>query len=467
MHKTKLVKLLSTCSKKQLDGFEKYLNIYLEKPEKIKELYLFLKPFHNDWSNSDLNKDNLQIALNQSLDAKSIGTLNSKLFQYLVEYLVKEELFTEEQYFQKEILVANLYEKRGLHNMKRSRLTRLEKRLSDMSLSAPWDLIHHLKVLELKYYDEEDKIYEASELLVKTINKLDMFANSLKIKYNCELLSRIQFLTQPHLKPLLNASRNTPIDQNSFFQSIYFNLFQAFQTLEDPFFHETFSLLKQSYGRIRRIDRHHILLYLINYAARRSRKNNYIYTDLLFELYKYGVEEDLLLENHSISRIRFHNVVDVACKLNKIAFAKNFVKKYQQYISEDNADHTSYLASLLVLFAEKKFGELQTQFVRTRFKFLDEKFRFKSLEICCFFELENQEKVFRSKCKAFRGFLGRSKGKIGEDFISSYRNFTRIVEKLLEQTVTKSKIQKELDNVENIVLKYWLQEKLAVYRKKY
>ena len=467
MQKTKLIRLLSSCSKRELDKFERYLTIHLEKSEDVKELFTFLKQFYNDWENPALNNKNLQLAFTQSQDAKSIGNLNSKLFLHLLDYLAYQELADKKNHVQKEILIASIYENRGLHDLKRRQLGRLQEFFTKKKLTAPWDIIHQLKVFELQYYDEEDRIFDATDLLVKTIDKLNEFTNSLKIKYNSELLGRIQFLNLPHLQSILDASLNTPVNHESFFQSIYYTLFQAFQTAEDFYFDETFVLLKKSHDRIDDSDRHHILLYLINYAARQSRKNKYIYSKTLFDLYKYGVDENLLLENHSISRVRFHNVVDVACKLKKITFARNFVTNYKQYLAEDTAKQTSYLASLLILFAEKNFDELQSQFVTTNFKFLDEKFRFKSLEICCFYELNFQEKLFLNKCKAFKNFLDRKKDKIGYDFISSYRNFTRIVEKLYDKTLPKSKIEQELESAKNIVLKYWLQEKLEDYRQEY
>lgn len=468
MHSTKLLQLVKTLSKKELNAFTKYLKANYASSTSLIKLFEHIEKFYEDWKSPDLQLDQVSVALKQKNNTKAISNRSSDLYKILLNYLVKKELDTEEYKFEKDMMVLAILDKRGLDKLKMQKWKALNQGLDKEKIRDSWSSLKKIQLHEHAYYNTESNKYDLNGITPENfLTLLGKFNMGLKLKYACELLSRSQFLITKSHASLYESILKDSINPANYYQDIFHTLFTALYSLDFAYYEKTFHLLKGSATKLTVEDQHLVFLYLVNFAALQSRKNINPYGKSLLDLYKFGLAEGMLIKDQQISRVRFHNVVDIACKVNDITFANQFTKKYQDCLPLEHRNDTISLANIMVLFAEKNFSSAQGKLSTANYKNLDEKFRSQSLELCCLYELAGNSEATWNKCHAFKEFLNRNNKKIQATFLRSVRTFINILEKIMQQEATKEQIIHMLETSDHIIMKFWLQEKLAHYKKKY
>lgn len=468
MHSTKLLQLVKTLSKKELKAFTTFLKANHASSTTLIGLFDYLIGFHEDWKNTRLQLDQVSSTLGQGSSPKAISNKSSDLYRILIDYLVKKELDTDEHKFAKDTIILDILEKRSLDKLREQKWNAIKKAFDKNQIVDSWSPIKEIQINELNYYKKAGNKYDANnKILGNSLELLYQFELGLKSKYACEILYRSQFLTSPHNEKLYKSILNATPNQNNFFQNIFYKLFKALFTSNLELYRETFLLLKDSNGKLSEKDKHIVFLHLINFSAQQSRKNRQPYGSELLALFKFGLETQILLKDQQITRVRFHNIVDVACKTGDIDFGKNFIQDYHKYLPTDQIKDTVILAQAITSFSEKDFGGVQEKLSRINFKYIDEKFRAQSLILSSLYELHGNSSTTWDKCHAFKAFLDRKNTNIGKNFLASYRTFINTVEKLMKEEMKKIEIQRYIEAADNIVMRYWLLDKLKSYRKKY
>ncbi len=468
MHSTKLLQLVKTLSKKELKAFTKYLKANYASSASLIKLFEHIENFYEDWESPDLQLDQVSAALGQGENNKAISNKSSDLYKILLDYLVKKELDTEEYKFEKDTIMLGILERRNLDKLRAQKWTAIKKAFDKNKKTDSWTPIKEIQINELNYYKKIGNKYDASNKTLRdSLELLQQFELGLKSKYACEILYRSQFLTSPHDEKLYSFILNTVPNPDNFFQNIFHTLFRTLYTSSLQLYRETFQLLKDSNGKISEKDKQIIFLHLINFSAKQSRKNKQPYGSELLALFKFGLETKILVKDQQITRVRFHNIVDVACKTGDIDFGKNFIRDYQKYLPNNQIVDTVILANTIISFAEKDFEEVQEKLSKMNFKYIDEKFRAQSLTLSSFYELQGNSSTTWDKCHAFKAFLDRKNTNIGKNFIAGYRTFINTIEKLMREEMKKSEIKRYIVAADNIVMRFWLLEKLKSYRKKY
>ncbi len=468
MHSTKLLQLVKTLSKKELKAFTSFLHANYANSVTLVELFDHIVSFWGDWKNPNLQLDQLSNALGQGNSTKAISNKSSDLYRILLDYLVKKELDTDEYKFEKDMMVLAILEKRGLDRLKMQKWNALNKGLDQEDVRDSWSPLKKIQLHEMAYYNTESNKYDLKGITPENfLILLEEFNIGLKLKYACELLSRSQFLITKSHTSLYDSILAANINPTNYYQLIFHTLFKALYSLDFADYEKTLDLLKEGISRLTEEGQHLVFLYLVNFAAQQSRRDINPYGQGLLDLYKFGLTQGLLTNDQQISRVRFHNVIDIACKVNDITFAHQFIHDYQNYLPTENRSDTINLANIMVLFAKKNFSSAQVLLSTSNFKNLDEKFRSQSLELCCLYELAGSNEGTWNKCHAFKEFLNRNNKMIQGNFLRSVRTFINILEKIMQQEAKKEQIIDMLETSDHVIMKFWLLEKVVHYKKKY
>lgn len=473
MHSTKLIQLVKTLSKKELKAFTKYLKANYAGSTSLIKLVDYIGSFYGDWNNPQLKLEEVTTKFGQSDNKKVISNKGSEIYRILLQYLLKKEEEKETYHFEEDIMTIKILGDRKLYSLKEQKTNLVRRQLRSKFLEDSWPPLKEIRLNEIQYYSEEyDKYNLENNILEDSLNQLEEFRINLTLKYACELLWRAIILKTEINLEFFHTVLGLQIDSNNCFQRIYYTFFKALLHSDINAYKDTINQLltndkkETQQKKLSQIDRQIILIYLINFAARQARKNKQPYGKDLLDLYDFGLKEKLLIQGETISRIRFTNIVDVACKFDDILFAKDFIQTYESLLPKDNYDDTIYLANVIILFAEKKHNDVAKMLKLKNFKNIDEKFRAQSFLLCCIYELEGNNEKTWERCNAFRRFLDRNKI-ITKNFIKSYRVFVNTLEKLLAEELPKEKIFNYIEEADNIVLRFWLIEKLKNYAQKY
>lgn len=443
MHSTKLLQLVKTLSKKELKAFTSFLQANYANSITLVELFDHIVSFRGDWKNSKLKLEEINAKLGQGSNTKHISNRSSEIYQILLKYLLREEVEKENYHFEQDRITIKILGDRKLYSLKEKKTDIVRKQLKSKALQDSWLPLKEIRLNELQYYSEEYNKYNLeSSILEDSLKQLEQFRINLTLKYACELLWRAIILKTEINLEFFHPVLDLQIDSSNCFQRIYYTFFKALLHSDINAYKETINQLiikekkETTQEKLSQIDRQVILIYLINFAARQARRNKQPYGNDLLDLYDFGLKERLLIQGDKISRIRFTNIVDVACKFDDILFAKDFIQTYESLLPKDNYDDTVYLANVIILFAEKNHTDVVRMLKLKNFKNIDEKFRAQSFLLCCTYELEGNNEKTWERCKAFRSFLDRNKI-IGKNFIKSYRTFINTVEKLLAEELPK------------------------------
>ena len=468
MHGKKIIQLLRTFSKKELNQAEKFLNVFHSSKEQILKLYYHLMQFHGRWDSPKLQVAKVREELDITISSKAFSNRHSKLYKLLLDYLIAKELDKSESQFDREMLVIDILARRKAHHLRKQETESLAKDVKQPKLLDFWHPIDLIRINEEFYYsDESNKYNKDNQLLQLSLETLETFSQGLKLKYGCELLWRSIILGLPPDENLADELLKLKVNPTNHHHYIYHVVFQALYHKELELFNQTFELLVQYKEQLKEIDRLIILIYLINFAARESHIQLELYGQRLLKLYLYGLEERILMDKNQISRIRFHNIVEVMAKLKQVDDARSFIEDYSPFLLPTERLNTVLLAECIILFVERKYDEVNKKIQAASLKTLDEKFRARSLILACQYETLGEDETTWHTSKAFKVFLDRKKTEIYLEFIKAFKNFVRIVEQLMKQETPKSELEDKILGEERIILRFWLLEKLKDYKQKY
>jgi hypothetical protein len=200
----------------------------------------------------------------------------------------------------------------------------------------------------------------------------------------------------------------------------------------------------------------------INFCIRRLNGGEVSYTAELFDLYKWGLKEEILVEQQSISRFSFKNIVTVGLKMRAFDWVHDFIsnyaallpKEYQQVQLDYNMAKYYYMTQQY-----KKAMRLLLQ-LQTDDLSINLGSRVSLLKI--YYELKEWEPL-ESLLDSFGAYVRRNKA-MSAYHKKSYKSLIRFTQKLLSYNFYDAKaravLKSELEAAEQLPERDWLLQQL-------
>ncbi|MBP7273948.1 MAG: hypothetical protein KA974_08900 [Saprospiraceae bacterium] len=206
-----------------------------------------------------------------------------------------------------------------------------------------------------------------------------------------------------------------------------------------------------------------IYLMAINYCIGRVNAGNPSFTQETFEWYKRGFSKNILIENETVSRFTFRNVVSAATKLKEFGWVEQFIQEYKNLVEDKYRESTVHY-SLSKVYYEK--GDYKTA-MRMISQFENDDILLnlaaKTMLIKMFYE-ESEFDALESLLESMRTYLQR-KDVIGYHK-SNYKNIIKYTKKLINSfAYSKQKkldLKDEITNANPLTEKSWLLEQLVI-----
>ena len=205
-----------------------------------------------------------------------------------------------------------------------------------------------------------------------------------------------------------------------------------------------------------------------NYCIQMSNAGHEHYQMELFQLYKQGLSQDLLLDKGMISEWDYKNIATLGARLKEFEWTENFLQEYKEKLPPHRREnaynynlgnlyynkglyHDALSALLVVQFTDVKY-HLSTTFLLLR----------------TYYALKDTEALL-SLIETFRIYVIRNR-KMTVEQKRGYTNFLRFAKKLVlikhhASTYSKKEFSKEIgelsskiDNTDNVINRYWLLE---------
>ncbi len=476
----KLITLFTYLTEEDLSEFARLVkNTAPGQGERLVVLFDYLQKKKGTFNASNLEEKRLfqYCFKGEAFDRTRLLKLFNQLHHKILDFLVSKELDADPSLRNK--LLADACRRR---NMSDSFIQITNKGLEDKALPDE-EAEQYLAVANRKndlYYQPKNDLRHAEKFkiyLKEGFENLLLYFLVKTLKYACEAQIRHRYYDEEapkHMERLFELCLSCLDTQTPLLVKLFYDTYLLlsapnvtdYDNLKRIFF-EQHSLLKS--------EKKTLLLLLsnsltqINYPGGRIAEH--------FELYKWGVKHGLFIEYNRISPVLFNNIIHIACQSQNYDWAQVFIDEHVQYLDSSKKELLENIRILFTCQLEVGKGNYEHALVLIKnIKYLDQLYTFRKYGIMlkCLYELRKiqEEEDIEKYCDSFTRQLNRKsmKGGVGVNVKKQYKNFVKILRKLLvadyKKAITKPYLLDLLNSFKGeVVDEIWLTEKINEHKK--
>ena len=387
----------------------------------------------------------------------------SRLYKQLEQYIAWREIEQEEN-------LINRYLAKGLRKRQLwSHFKRVvQQSLKQLNDSRNRNAQYYNALLQLQ--EEAHNLKSANDptdvtLLHQMAQSMDQAYLIQRLQQSCRLMahssvyhSEVDDRLVDTILPQLKASSllDTPGIK------LYYN---CYQMLKAPMKDECFLLFQQSlfqHGHlVAQAELRDLYLLAINHCVRRVNDNDQSFYKQLYMLYQKGLETKALIENKSLSRFTYHNIVTTGLRIHEYKWVGQFISHYQSYLERPYRESSYSFCRAHLLFHQKEYDEALLLLQKANYRDLLLNLGAKTLQLKIYYETQAME-LLDAHLDAMSNFIRRKKV-IGYHR-TNYLNIIRFTRKLLNINPYDSKESKALikaiNSEKTLTEKGWLSAKV-------
>lgn len=209
-----------------------------------------------------------------------------------------------------------------------------------------------------------------------------------------------------------------------------------------------------------------------NYCIRQINKGHSIYQRELFQLYKEGLKNELILDNGILSEWNYKNITALGCSLKEFEWTQSFIQDYKAKLPEHRREN-AYNYNLAHLYYNKKlYDEALSALLLVQFTDVKYHLNTSFLLLRTYYALWDTEALL-SLLETFRIYVIRQQKMTGEQK-KGYTNFLRFAKRLVllnhhATTYSRKELKEKLislhnqiKDTKNVINRYWLLEESDV-----
>lgn len=468
MHKSQLVQILRTFTKKEIRDFKKWLRSpYHNQRKDVYDLFLYLFKNDNLHKENKLIKEYIYPYLFSSEpydDAKIRQTIHF-LFKAIEEFLVTTEMTRDN--IQKKIIWSRVLREKGLVEYAQKQLNIVKNNIE--SKHHFYSFEHHFNkyLLTNELYDtaivNKRNAQEELENIIDAIDKV--FIAERLFRVCIQLSSPNTSLKEDDavfVEAIIAHLQNDETLLNDQAVKMYFLIYKV---LKDNNYDEFLDLKTHLFDFGNNFDQFlidDIFLIAINYCTRQMNKGRKEYIQEAFSLCKTGIEKKYLISQDQIERYFFRNFVSIGINAREFNWVENFIIDYQQYLDEQHRE--SYVNFCFGLLYSKSGQYDKAITYLAQFEPDDVLLNLNSkLQLIKIYYQLDEVYALESLIESSKVYLRRKKD-IGDNYRLLYKNLLKFTQKLLRvnpyDKSKKAKLRKEIEAANPLIEKQWFLEQL-------
>jgi len=468
MYKSKLIDRLRLLEKDELRDFGQFIESpYYNKDEKAIKLFKYLKKHHPVFAGKQLDREYIATKLFPEWKAKQykkISYLMTDLSQLVDDFITVREL--ENDTFEYRQFQLRAYKRRKGDWFFNQAAKKLKK---DLDKTPERGVDYYFQNYRLNHevytHATTNRIQTRIQSLENTINNLDLFYFSSKLRYGSEVQLRQLLFSEKNdlilLDEILEAVNLTAFD-NAIFVRVFAKLIQLCRTQDKIIYDEVKLLIINNFEQFNAIEQVDAINLINSFCLIEYNQGNTEYLPEIFEIHEFGLKHNIWIIDGRMRRAIFDNIVAIACNSKKFDWADTFIKRYARYIREDIAQDVLMLAKCRLEFSMGNFDKT-LELIRDA-ELIDGRYQesAKIFQIRCYYELSDYHDTFYDACNAFAQYCRRNK-LMSQPDKTSYLNFITFIKQLHEARYARNSIKIQLlEKLEKNALPYtgWLKEKI-------
>ncbi len=441
MKKTKLYQVLSNFSLWEL----RHLLQFVESPffNRRSDVILLLKQFiaHRKTPRLPFLKDKTHLQHFPTYDKEQFFMVCSRLFKLTEQFLAFRHLKEDPLQLKQNTSLA--YRKLKLDSFFEKNIQDAAKLLEKQNLR---DSNYFFKTFQLEYerydYIESHNRTKTSNLQ-QTIDAFDQYYFSQKLRIACYVEARKSVykknFDQDFLSSVINYIEAKPHLQEIPAIAIYYYCYLAMVRSENEVYFQQFRELIKTYKTyFDERESRDILLLAINYCIKQTNIGFSRYIEELFELYKNGIEEGVLIENNHLSTYTFNNAISAALQLKKYDWTVQFIQAYKKYLSPSDQNPISNYNLGRLYFLKKEYDKALDAIYNFSTKDYLLNLRARTLTIKIYYTLgESYADLMESQISSMKTYLHR------KEIVGYHREYIQQFLSFLQQIINLPSFEKQ------------------------
>jgi hypothetical protein len=470
---TKLIYALSHLDVYELNKFKKFVNSpYFNSNKNLiryfEILETILKKKKKEPSKKLLFK---KIFGDIPFNDNKLRKLNTEILSLFEEFLSVEH-FTSKKLTKVNHLLVALRERR-LDKMYNNILVK-SKRYSEQSFSKTSDFYveqFHLQKNIFNLTSEDERKAKSKENLsdfniAEISYNLDLFYIIEKLRYMCTVLSwqrlRDHKTEINFIDDIIKIVENSALLRNRVVE-IYYQIYMTHINEDDESHYFKLKKLIKKYLNIFPLtEAKEIFGSAFTYCVGRGNKGHHKFQNEVLELYKYALENELLITDGILSPTTFRNITTYALRLKEYTWAEEFINRYKVELNPKYAESVTSFNLALLNFYKKNYSEVIDYLVGFEYDEISYALAAKNLLLSTYYELDEDDALF-SFLGSFQAFVNRNQ-KLTEFKKIGYRNLINFTRKMVNVNQLEKnkvlKIKEEISKTKVVASRQWLLDKV-------
>jgi hypothetical protein len=475
MQQSRLIRYIKKLSVRDRDRFSQFVySPYFNQHQKTQELLdLILVTLEEDESKLERREIFRRLFPKEPYEEQKLFNTMSYLMKLYYRFLAIEQL--EKTPFSEELFMLEAAYDSKQFDLLTNRARQLEKNLD----GHPHRDAHfhyanfHLNRL-MGYYRVQyvDRSFSAN--MQQMLNHLDYFYLSNKLYNCCHLVANMMLMNTRYdlhlLEPLLKyVHENWDIYRKEPSVELYYTILRSLREKDNPQHYEYLKkMMATRIDSLSKEEQKDLYEFSYNYCITQINSGRQAYLRELFQLYRQGLQNGMLLNNGMLSEFMYKNIVTLGCKLKEFKWTEQFIQQYKDYLPAHRQEN-AYKFNLAILYYNKEMYE-ETLSTLLHVQFTDVKYHLNTnfLLLRTYYAMHDTEALL-SLIDTFRIYVIRNR-KMTTEQKRGYTNFLRFAKRLVllkHQASTYSKkslkeklqiLTKKIENTDNIINSSWLLE---------
>ncbi len=360
------------------------------------------------------------------------------------------------------------YRERGLERHFRRRLPREEERLEQSPLRSPeYHLTQYL--LERERYLQDSKGERRSpKNLQEQDDALTSALLGMKLRQACLALAHERVSDARYrlafVEEALHWAQIPPycdVPAVAVYRDAYLSLSRPD---DDPAFRRYRESIARHVHHFLPEDTRDLLLLALNTCIRNINQGRELYLREALELYRLGLESNLLTEQNYLTPYTYNNIAGIALRLAEYDWAEDFVNHYRNQLAPEHQAPLYALNAARLAYARKQYKAALRFLQSADYRDFFHQMTARILQLKIYFETGETD-LLAAHLKNTRALLRRRRAGYHEH---NYQNIMRLTEKLLRlqpyDTQAREALRRRMETTEPLTEREWLLAQLAVVR---
>ncbi len=431
---------------------KKYMNCTSNTRSQERRLFDYIYTRRNDLGHSSLSPDHMHCKVFPLLKKSAFYNVLSRLGKSLEQFIVVSELNRDTHAWERQMILAKYYKKKGLSSYFLSETEKTIKALnkgSEYVLSRRLQL--HLAKLELAFSKIDRQM--RNKFMKQAFEDLFTYYDHLHSLYDAVSANQQNL----HGKRPLEKPQNLDPSLTEFL-SLIFGL-AAKRTQES--FSEIKNLIFGDNVMVHGILAEISLTLLINHCYFKIKQGDFAFNYEVLKLYEDGLSSGILLSNGRLSETRFLNMIELKSLLHPSEDHMDFINTWSPKTQTAFPIHVRNLALAYIHLGKEEY-KLADDLTNYQLRGSDKgnmALRSRWLNICCDWALLSVHSDYNSVIKKHKKYFYRRRNNIG---LANYEGSLNLLEviKLLWTKKDVHYIRTKVQGYDNLVCRLWIDKML-------